>query len=153
MIESRDDVLCYSTAALDAPLNVAGPVSVTLWAVTDAVDTDFTAKLVDVYPDGRAVSLCDGIIRARYRESFSEPLAVTPGEPTRYTIELANTAHRFGAGHQLRIEVSSSNFPRFAPNPNTGGPLASEADARPAVQHILHDADHPSELTICMLPE
>ena len=151
-IESRDDVLCYTTPPLDQALTVAGPVSVSLWATTDTVDTDFTAKLVDVQSDGKAVSLCDGIIRARYRESLSEPRAVLPDEPTRYTIELGSTAHRFAEGHRLRLEVSSSNFPRFAPNPNTGGPLASEADAHPAVQHILHDADYPSELTICVLP-
>ena len=98
------------------------------------------------------MSLCDGIIRARYRESLSEPRAILPGEPTRYSIELASTAHRFAAGHRLRLKVSSSNFPRFAPNPNTGGPMASEAEAHPAVQHVLHDSDHPSELTIWVLP-
>ncbi len=152
-IEARDDVLCYTSAPLETAVVVAGPVTVSLWAVTDAPDTDFTAKLVDVQPDGRAISICDGIIRAKFRASLSEPTPVTPGEPTRYEIDLASTAQRFAPGHHIRLEVSSSNFPRFAPNPNTGGPLASEASTRPAVQHLLHDADHPSTLEIYVLPE
>ncbi|HJN92275.1 MAG TPA: CocE/NonD family hydrolase C-terminal non-catalytic domain-containing protein, partial [Dehalococcoidia bacterium] len=88
-----------------------------------------------------------------FRALLSEPTPVTPGEPTRYEIDLASTAQRFAPGHHIRLEVSSSNFPRFAPNPNTGGPLASEASTRPAVQHLLHDADHPSTLEIYVLPE
>ena len=152
-IEARDDVLCYTTEPLAQPLTVAGPVTVTIWAITDAPDTDWTAKLVDVLPDGRAVSLTDGIIRARFRDSLSDPSPVTPGEPARYTIELANTAHRFGRGHRVRLEVSSSNFPRFQPNPNTGRPAASETAPRPAVQHVLHDGDRPSCLELWVLPE
>ncbi|MCZ6544490.1 MAG: CocE/NonD family hydrolase [Chloroflexi bacterium] len=151
-VEARDDVLCYTSAALNVPLTLAGPVEVSLWAVTDAPDTDFTAKLVDVHPDGRAVSLSDGILRARFRDSFSEPSAVVPGEPTCYRIDLASTAYRFAEGHRVRLEISSSNFPRFAANPNTGGPLATEAKVRPAFQEVLHDSGHPSALECFALP-
>lgn len=152
-IEARDDVLCYTSEPLAQPFTIAGPVTVTLWATTDAPDTDWTAKLVDVLPDGRAVSLTDGIIRACFRDSLAARVPVTPNEPTRYTIDLANTAHRFGRGHRLRLEVSSSNFPRFQPNPNTGRPAASETAPRPAVQHVLHDGDRPSCLELWVLPQ
>ena len=151
-IEERDDVLCYTTGPLDTPLTIAGPVTVDLWATTDGPDTDWTAKLVDLQPDGKAVSLCDGIIRARFRESFSDPTPVTPGEPTRYRIDLASTAHRFGIGHRVRLEISSSNFPRFDPNPNTGGRNLHERETRPAVQHVLHNSEHPSRLNLWALP-
>ena len=151
-VEARDDVLCYTTERLPAPLDVAGPVTVELWAVTDCPDTDWTAKLVDVYPDGRALSLTDGVIRARFAESLAEPRPLVAGEPTRYTLDLANTAHRFGAGHRVRLEISSSNFPRFDANTNTGGANAQETDARLAVQHVLHDAEHRSAVRIWVLP-
>ena len=152
-IEARDDVLCYTTPPLDAPITIAGPVDVELWAVTDGLDTDWTAKLVDVYPDGRAISLCDGIVRARFRDSLSDPTLLTPGEPTRYTIELANTAVRFEAGHRVRLQISSSNWPRFDANPNMGRSNMDETELRPAVQQVLHDADHPSALHLWALPE
>ena len=152
-IEARDDVLCYTSEPLEEPLVVAGPVKVVLWTVTDAPDTDFTAKLVDVQPDGRPVSVCDGIIRARFRDSFSEPSPVPEGEPARYEIDLASTAIVFPPGHRIRLEVSSSNFPRFDANPNTGGPLATETEIWPALQYVLHDDAHPSALELCVLPE
>ena len=152
-LEMRNDVLCYTTAPLTQPLIVAGPVTLTLWAVSDAPDTDWSAKLVDVRPDGTPLSLCDGILRARFRESFTEPQPLTPSEPAQYTIELGHTAFRFDAGHRLRLEISSSNFPRFDANPNTGGVNATETETRPALQHILHDADRPSAVTLWALPE
>ena len=151
-VEARDDVLCYTTEPLTAPLDVAGPVTVDLWAVTDGPDTDWTAKLVDVYPDGRALSLTDGVIRARFAESLAEPRPLVAGEPTPYTLDLANTAHRFGTGHRVRLEISSSNFPRFDANTNTGGANAKETDVRLAVQHVLHDAEHRSAVRIWVLP-
>ena len=153
VIEARDDVLCYTTPPLDEPLVVAGPVALELWASTDAPDTDWTGKLVDVHPDGRAVLLCDGILRARYRESFSDPRPLQPGRPTRYSIDLGHTACRFGAGHRIRLEVSSSNFPKFDPNPNTGRPVATETESRVAIQEVLHDREHPSALQLHVLPE
>ncbi len=152
-VEQRDDVLCYTTPPLAEPVTVAGPVSLELWAVSDAPDTDWTAKLVDVDTDGKAVSLCDGIIRARFRNSLSEPQPLTPGRPERYTIDLANTAFRFDVGHRIRLEVSSSNFPRFDPNPNTGASTASDTQTRPAVQHVLHDDGRPSALSLWVIPE
>lgn len=152
-VEARDDVLCYTSDPLDRSVVVAGPVKVVLWTVTDAPDTDFTAKLVDVQPVGAPVSVCDGIIRARFRDSLSEPTPVPEGEPVRYEIDLASTAIAFEPGHRIRLEVSSSNFPRFDANPNTGGPLATETEIWPALQYVLHDADHPSALELCVLPE
>ncbi len=152
-VEARDDVLCYTTPPLDEPLVVAGPVSLELWASTDAADTDWTGKLVDVHPDGRAVLLCDGIIRARYRDSLADPRPLQPGRPTRYSIDLGHTACRFEAGHRIRLEVSSSNFPKFDPNPNTGRPVATETGSRVAIQEVLHDREHPSALQLHVLPE
>lgn len=151
-IEARDDVLCYTTAALDVPLTVAGPVTVELHAITDAEDTDWTAKLVDVQPDSRAVALCDSIIRARFRDSLADPKPVLPGTPTRYTIDVGNTAYRFDAGHRIRLEISSSNFPRFDVHPNLWGRLSEMTESQPAVQQILHDDLHPSTLRIWTLP-
>ncbi|MCY3602410.1 MAG: CocE/NonD family hydrolase [Chloroflexi bacterium] len=152
-IEARDDVLCYTSEPLDRPVVVAGPVKVVLWTVTDAPDTDFTAKLVDVQPNGTPISVCDGIIRARFRDSLSEPTPVPEGEPACYEIDLASTAIAFEPGHCIRLEVSSSNFPRFDANPNTGGPLATETEIWPALQYVLHDEDHPSALELCVLPD
>ncbi len=151
--ESRDDVLVYTSAPLDRPLIVAGPVRVRLTAITDGLDTDWTAKLVDVYPDGRSVNLCDGIIRARYRRSRQIPQLLTPGEVYGYDIDLIATANRFAAGHRLRLDVSSSNFPRFDRNTNTGGDIATESSGRPAVQRVLHTAARPSWLELTVVPE
>ena len=146
-------MLCYTTAPFEQPLTVAGPVTVELWAVTDAPDTDWTAKLVAVDPDGTAISLCDGIRRASFRESLTDPSPVTPGEAYRYEIELGSTAYRFAPGQRLRLQVSSSNFPRFDANPNTGEPSWSAVETRPAVQQVLHDAAHPSALRLWLLDE
>ena len=150
--EVRGDVLVYSTPPLSEPLAVCGPVTVTLWAVSSAPDTDFTAKLIDVYPDGRAYNLTDGIVRARYRESRTQSTLIEPGKPYQYTIDLYGTGVVFQRGHQIRLEVSSSNFPRFDRNPNTGAPLWIDAELRPAVQTILHDDAHPSCVTLPVVP-
>ena len=152
MIEARDDVLCFTTPLLDQPVVIAGPVTLELWATTDAPDTDWTGKLVDVHPDGRAVLLCDGIIRARYRDSEAEPRLIQPGHPTRYVVDLGDIACRFDARHRIRLEVSSSNFPKFDPNPNTGRAVATETESRVAIQEVLHDREHPSALHLHILP-
>ena len=152
MVEARDDVLCFTTPPLDQPLVVAGPVTLDLWATTDAPDTDWTGKLVDVHPDGRAVLLCDGILRARYRDSAADPRPLQPGRRTRYSVDLGDIACRFDAGHRLRLEVSSSNFPKFDPNPNTGRPVATETESRVAIQEVLHDREHPSALQLHVAP-
>jgi putative CocE/NonD family hydrolase len=151
-VETREDVLVYTSAPLTEPLTIIGPVSMTLWAATDAPDTDFTAKLVDVTPEGTAWNVCDGIIRARYRTAFTHPTSIQPGEPLEYTIDLRAAANQFGAGHRLRVEVSSSNFPRFDPNLNTGSPLATETASRPARQTVFHDAEHPSRVLLPVQP-
>ncbi|HUA70835.1 MAG TPA: CocE/NonD family hydrolase [Solirubrobacteraceae bacterium] len=150
-VEDRADVLCYTSPTLTQPLEITGPLSVELWVGSSAPDTDFTAKLVDVAPDGFAANLADGIIRARYRESSkqrSAPLA--PGEPVLLQIDLWDLACTFKPGHRIRLEISSSNFPRFDRNLNTGHELGADgvADAVVAAQQVLHDIDHPSALVL-----
>ncbi len=147
-VEEREDVLVYTTPELTEDIEATGPISVELYAETTAEDTDFTAKLVDVYPDGRAINLCDGIIRARYRESTREPKLIEPGRIYKYTIDLAVTSNVFKKGHRIRVEISSSNFPRFDRNPNTGNTFAQDAGMIPATQKIYHDAEHPSHILL-----
>ena len=151
-VEERSDVLVYSTAPLASDVEVTGPLAVTLWVASTARDTDFTGRLVDVFPDGTARALNDGILRARYRESRTTPRLLTPGAPTEVTIDLGATANLFKAGHRIRLEVSSSNFPRFDRNPNTGGTFGEDADVRVAQQTILHDTAHPSRLLLPIVP-
>lgn len=149
-VEARHDVLCYTSEPLDAPLEVVGPLRLVLWASSSAPDTDFTGKLVDVWPDGRAENLADGILRARYRESLSDPSPLRPETPYELEIDLVATAYVFPAGHRIRLEVSSSNFPRFDANTNTGGTIAEETDAdvRQAVNRVFHDHGRPSRLVL-----
>jgi putative CocE/NonD family hydrolase len=151
-IEAREDVLVYSTPPLERDVEVTGPISVTLWASTSAPDTDFTAKLVDVHPDGKALNLTDGIIRARFRQGTDQERPITPNEPLEYTIDAWSTSNLFKAGHRIRLEISSSNFPRFDRNLNTGHPLGKDAEMQVAVQTILHDAEHPSRVTLPIIP-
>jgi len=142
-IERRDDVLVYTSEPLMDRLTIAGRVFVTLSAATDAVDTDFTAKLLDVQPDGRALKLGPtgvGIIRARYRGGYQRPEPVRPGSVERYRIELFDIGHTFLPGHQIRLEISSSAFPFVDPNTNTGLPAATDTTWRVARQTIYHDA-------------
>ena len=148
--ETRDDVLCFTSPVLTEPLEVTGHVSLTLYASSSAPDTDFTGKLVDVFPDGRAIFLTDGIIRARYRKSLAEPEPLTPGEPCQLDLDLSVTSNVFLPGHRIRLEVSSSNFPRFDRNTNTGGIIADEpADqATTAVNRVLHGPSYPSQLIL-----
>jgi putative CocE/NonD family hydrolase len=151
-VEERRDVLVYTSEPLERDTEVTGPLTVKLYASTSARDTDFTAKLVDVCEDGCARNLTDGIIRARYRESMSSPSLLEPGRAYCYTIDLWATSNVFKAGHQIRLEVSSSNFPRFDRNTNTGGVIASDTELKPAIQTILHDAAHPSHVTLPIVP-
>jgi putative CocE/NonD family hydrolase len=148
--EARDDVLCFTTPALTEPLEVTGHVSLTLYASSSAPDTDFTGKLVDVFPDGRAIFLTDGIIRARYRNSLAEPEPLTPGEVYQLSLDLSVTSNVFLPGHRIRLEVSSSNFPRFDRNTNTGGVIADDSadQAAVAVNRVWHGPDHPSHLVL-----
>ncbi|MGC1338643.1 MAG: CocE/NonD family hydrolase, partial [Candidatus Binataceae bacterium] len=151
-VEARSDVLIYSTEPLAEDLEVIGPITLTLYASSSAPDTDFTAKLVDLGPCGLAKNLTDGIIRARYRESQSEAKLLTPGKIAEFKIDLWSTANVFKAGHRIRLEVSSSNYPRFDPNPNTGHDLFADAEVQPAMQTVMHDRGFASHLTLPIVP-
>ena len=150
--ENRDDVLVYSTKPLAEDLDVTGPVTLELWAESSAVDTDFTGKLVDVAPDGYATNLTEGILRMRYRDSQEKPELMNPGMVYKITVDLWATSNVFKKGHILRLEVSSSNFPRFDRNLNTGAEQATSKLFVPATNTILHDADHPSALVLSVIP-
>jgi putative CocE/NonD family hydrolase len=147
-VEERPDVLCYTSPPLDRDLEVTGPIEVRLWAASSCLDTDFTAKLVDVLPDGTPLNLCDGIIRARYRDGFHAPATLEPGRPYELSIDLAGISNVFRAGHRIRLEVSSSNFPRFDRNTNTGRLVATDAETVVALNTVFHDESHPSHILL-----
>jgi putative CocE/NonD family hydrolase len=147
-IEQRPDVLCYTSAPFDRPFEVTGPVRLRFWAESSAPDTDFTAKLVDLEPDGAAWNLCDGIVRARYHLGFDASRPLSPGRPVELEIDLAGMSNLFRAGHRMRLEVSSSNFPRFDRNTNTGANIATDSDTQVALNTVLHDTAHPSRLVL-----
>ncbi len=151
-VEARDDVLIYSTPPLADDVEVTGPVSLEFYAKSSAVDTDFTAKLVDVGPDGFAQNLTEGIVRARYRESQEKATLLHPDRMERFTIDLWSTSNVFRSGHRVRLEVSSSNFPRFDRNLNTGEKLGVTEKFVSANNVIFHDADHPSALSLPIVP-
>jgi putative CocE/NonD family hydrolase len=148
--EAFNSVLVYTSPPLSRDLEVTGPVTATLYAVSSAVDTDFTVKLCDVWPDGRSFNIQEGIVRARYRESLSRPTLITPDEIYEYRIDLGPTANVFKAGHRIRVDVSSSDFPQWDRNLNTGGALGEENLARAVVanQVLLHEGRHPSRITL-----
>ena len=151
-IEQRQDILIYTFGPLSDDMEVTGPVSVTLYASTSAVDTDFTAKLLDVCDDGRAFNICDGVTRLRFRKN--KPGLVTPNEIQQVDIELAPTSYVFHKGHCVRLEISSSAFPQFDPNPNTGNSLLLDENNHTVIarQIIYHQAQHHSYLTLPIIP-
>ena len=151
-IEERQDVLVYTTPVLEQDLEVTGPLTLSLYAATNAVDTDFTAKLVDVQPDGYARNLTDGILRGRYRESRAVAKLLTPGAVYEYSIDLWATSNVFKAGHRLRVEIASSNFPRFDRNPQTGEAAAEARRLEPALQRVFHDETRPSHIVLPLIP-
>ena len=151
-IEARSDVLVYTTEPLQHDLEVTGPVVLKLFASTDCRDTDFTAKLVDVFPDGRAINLTDGILRGRYRSGTDRQELLVPGEIYEFTVDLWVTSNVFRAGHRIRLDISSSNFPRFDRNPNTGNPFGLDAELRTAHQTVYHDGARPSRLILPVIP-
>lgn len=157
-LSARPDVLTYQTGGLAQDTEVTGRLIVKLWASSDGRDTDFTAKLVDVYPPSRdypagvELNVGDGIIRARYRESLEHPKPLTPGQPVELTFELYPTSLVFRRGHRIRLDISSSNFPRFDVNPNTGGPLGQERTRRVARNSVYHDPTHPSHIVLPVIP-
>jgi putative CocE/NonD family hydrolase len=148
--ETRPDVLCYTTEPLVDPLTLMGHVEAVLFVSSSAEDTDFTVKLIDVWPDGRAMALTDGILRARYRESLSDPTPLKPNTVYEIRVDAGSTAATFATGHRLRLEISSSNFPRFDRNTNTGGRIAVEGagDVVRAQNRIHHSSRFPSRLVL-----
>ena len=149
-VEQREDVLVYTSDVLESAVEVTGPVKAILYVASSAPDTDITCKLVDVHPDGRAMLLTDGILRLRYRHSFEQPTLMTPGDVVEAHVDLWSTSNVFLPGHRIRIEVSSSCFPKFARNSNTGGDVASEEiDAyQTAVNTVYHDEVYPSRIVL-----
>ncbi len=157
-LSARNDVVVFQTEPLAADVEVTGEIEVKLWAASSAVDTDFTAKLVDVYPGspdwpgGFDLKITEGIVRARFRDSLKEEKLMEPGKPYAFTIRLYPTSNVFKKGHRIRVEVSSSNFPRFDVNPNTGEPLNDHRRTVTAENTILHDAGHPSHILLPVIP-
>jgi putative CocE/NonD family hydrolase len=151
-VEERRDVLVYTSEPMTRPMEVTGPITVELWASSSAIDTDFTAKLVDVHPDGYAMNLADGILRTRYRNSSSNPEMMEPGRPYKLTIDLWATSNVFRPGHQIRLEISSSNFPRFDRNLNTGQAFGQGTQGVSANQIVYHSAERASHVVLPIIP-
>ena len=151
-VEKREDVLVYTSSPLERDLEVTGPLEVVLYAASSALDTDFTAKLVDVHPTGVAFHISEGILRARYRDGFEQTTLLDPGEVYQYRIDLASTSNVFKKGHQIRVEISSSNFPRFDRNLNTGESIHTGTRMVVAEQTVLHTAIYPSHIVLPVIP-
>ncbi len=151
-VEHRADVLCYMTAELTEEVEVTGPVRLELYASSSAVDTDFTAKLIDVHPAGFCQRLCDGIVRASHRDGVDRSDPMVPETVYRFEVNLWNTSQVFGQGHRIRLEVSSSAFPKFDRNLNTGEPIATATRMERATNRVWHDAAHPSRLILPVIP-
>ena len=157
-LSERPDVLVFQTEPLAEPVEVTGPMKVHLWVSSSALDTDFTAKLVDVhpanedYPDGYDMILNDSVIRCRFREGFDREVLLEPGVPVPVTIALPPTSNLFDAGHRIRVDVSSSNWPRLDVNPNTGEPMGRHTHQVVAEQTVYADADRPSHIVLPVIP-
>jgi putative CocE/NonD family hydrolase len=155
---ARADVVVFQTEILDRDIEVTGRLVVKLFASSNAADTDFTAKLIDVYPpnrdfpDGVDLNVADSIVRARYRESLQQARPLTPGQPYEFTIEMYPTSLVFKRGHRIRLDISSSNFPRFDVNPNTGDPLNRQRRWATAENAVWHDPAHPSRILLPVVP-
>jgi putative CocE/NonD family hydrolase len=156
-LSARNDVLVFQTAPLEHDIEVTGELGVKLWVSSDCVDTDFTAKLIDVHPasadwpGGFDLNIADGICRARFRDSLKEEKLMKPGEIYPLSIRLYPTSNVFKKGHRIRVDISSSNFPRFDVNPNTGEPLQQHRSMKAALNKIHHDAEHPSQIVLPVL--
>ncbi|MBM3934475.1 MAG: CocE/NonD family hydrolase [SAR202 cluster bacterium] len=157
-LNMRPDVLSYQTPELEEDTEVTGPITMHLWASSSAVDTDFTAKLLDIhppsadYPDGLAINVTDSIIRARYRNGWDKPELMKPGTPYEFVFELYPTSNIFRKGHRIRLDISSSNWPRFDVNPNTGGPIGLERAYLSAQQTVYHEPARPTHVVLPMQP-
>jgi putative CocE/NonD family hydrolase len=151
-VERRDDVLVYVTEPCSEEIEVTGPIRVDLYASSSAPDTDFTAKLIDVWPNGFRQRLCDGVVRARFRDGMEHPSLIEPGRVYHYTIDCWHTTQVFRVGHRICLEISSSAFPKYDRNLNTGEPLGKTSTMAVAEQHIYHDAEHPSAVVLPIIP-
>ncbi len=151
-LAGRRDILVYQGEPLTQPLAIAGPVKMKLFAATDGPDTDWVVKLIDVHPNGFAMNICEGILRARYRRGTSRPEMLTPNQIYEFEIDLVGTANVFLPGHRIRVDVTSSHFPQFDRNPNTGEPFASSARVRTAAQTIHHSAERASHILLPVVP-
>jgi putative CocE/NonD family hydrolase len=151
-IEKRQDVLVYTSEVLEKPVEIIGEVSVYLYASSDGFDTDFTARLIDVYPDGRATNLgadpVGGIIRARYRNGYDKEVLLEPNKPELFRIKLFYMGHTFLVGHKIRVEISSSATPDYFPNQNTGNPVATDTEWKIVHQTVYHDSTRPSHIVL-----
>jgi hypothetical protein len=151
-IQLRPDVLTFTTDVLTEDLEITGPISATVWASSDAIDTDFTATLTDLEPEGKAIALCEGIVRARFRDGTENPQMIIPGKIYKFEIDMWNTSNSFNKGHRIRIEISSSNFPRYNRNLNSGNPIASDTDITIANQTVYHGSKYPSHINLPLIP-
>ncbi len=151
-VEKRADVLVYTSEFLEEEIEVTGPVKVILYASTEGRDTDFIAKLVDVYPDGRAFNMAEGIIRARYHQSLSQPELLEPGKIYRFEIDLVGTSVLFQAGHRIRVDITSSHFPLFDRDPNTGAPFGMSDKVKIVRQKVFHGEASPSHILLPVIP-
>jgi putative CocE/NonD family hydrolase len=151
-VERRDDVLVYTSDVLTTDTEITGPILLRLFAASSATDTDFTAKLIDVRPDGYAHNLAEGVVRARFRESLAAPAPIKPDQVYEYTIDMWATSHLLKAGHRIRLEVSSSNFPRWDRNPNTGHDFGVDGELAVAQQAVFHDSRYASHLVLPIIP-
>jgi putative CocE/NonD family hydrolase len=157
-LAARHDVLVFETPPLKSDVVIAGPVTVDLWISSSAPDTDFTAKLIDVappnkdYPEGYAMNLEDRIIRVRWSEGYETPHFLKPGEVRKVTIDLIGVANRFVKGHRIRVDISSSNFPYFDVNPNTGERPGYSTHSVIAINTVYHDGARPSHINLPLLP-
>ncbi|MDQ2891088.1 MAG: CocE/NonD family hydrolase, partial [Gemmatimonadota bacterium] len=149
---TRADELVYTSKPLAKPIEVTGPISATIWAVTDAKDTDWNVMLLDVAPDGHAQRVQDGVMRARFRKGFERAVAVTPGSVQRYDIDVWFTSRVFEPNHRIRVVVSSAALPKYDRNLNTGGNNERDSTYVVAHQQLLHDAAHPSHITLPVIP-
>ena len=152
-IQRRPDVLTFTTDVLTEDMEITGPISATIWASSDAKDTDFTATLTDLEPDGKAIALCEGIVRARFRNGTENPEMMVPGEIYQFEIDMWNTSNNFNKGHRIRIEISSSNFPRYNRNLNSGNPIASDSNINIANQTVYHGSKYPSYVNLPVIPK
>jgi putative CocE/NonD family hydrolase len=151
-LERREDVLVYTSDYLEEPLTIAGPVNIKLFAATDGLDTDWMVKLVDVYPNGTSMPVAEGMLRAKYRKGLDEINLLIPDQVYEFDIEMTGTANVFKPGHRIRIDITSSNFPQFDRNPNTGDSLGSNAETRVAMQDIHHGGIRLSHVILPVVP-